>query len=102
MVEINNEICLSCREAAGLIGVSIQTIRRYTKTQNPERKIRHYINDNDSDRYKICVPKSEVLRFCYEIQPTFKGAPGRPKGSHDKKKRKNKNNIDVLSSMFFY
>lgn len=101
MVEINNELCLSCQEAAGLIGVSVQTIWRYTKTQNPNRKIRHYINENNSYRCKIYVPKSEVLRFSYEIQPTFIGGPGRPQGSHDKKRRKNKN-IDVYRSIFFY
>ena len=84
MVVIEQSECLSCREAAAMLGVSNQTIWRYvTERKRPERKIHGHLQGS-----KYYIPKSELYRFRDETRPTFKGGPGRPMGSKDKKERK--------------
>lgn len=73
------EDCLTYSEAAAMLGVSYQTIWRYAG-----RLFNSYQYETPS-----LVPKSEIIRFRDEIRPTFRGGPGRPKGSKNKRQRKN-------------
>ena len=79
MQVIEGEECLTYSEAAAMLGVSYQTIWRYAG-----RLFNSYQHDMPSH-----VPKSEIVRFRDEIRPTFRGGPGRPKGSKNKKRHKN-------------
>lgn len=83
MVVIKGDRCLSSSEGAAMLGVSMQTIWRYaTERERPERRIKAYLYKG-----KYYIPISELCRFRDEIRPTFKGGPGRPKGSKDRKRR---------------
>ena len=75
MLLIEGEDCLTFSEAAAMLGVSYQTIWRYAG-----RLFKSYKCETPSH-----VPKSEIIRFRDEIRPTFRGGPGRPKGSKNKR-----------------
>ena len=83
MKETRDRNWLTFREAAAILGVSYQTIWRYASTRNEERRIKSEIH---MGVYHVSL--SELHRFRDEIRPTFRGGPGRPTGSRNKKQGK--------------